>query len=222
VTAEPATSLTTLLNGLRTVEAEAGLSILGALIAALPIVLLASLRRRILAAFRGQAAEGTVTQAEVLSATGGVKAHVKFHTSDGRKIDVPLKMAPGVRVGDTVPIRYDRARPEAATNRTATAVATHILLPLGAFAAVGLAGPIGTFWGIAAGDFNGFSNVYLIVLLLTSAAFAFLSAGIRYAETTAAQLPTGRIAAARSARGPAFVGLLLLTLGVYLAVVLYG
>lgn len=222
MTAEPVTSLTTVINGLSDFEAELGLSILGALIAALPIVLLVTLRRQISAAFRGQSAEGTVTQTEVWPASRSVKAHARFHTSDGREIDVPLKMAPSVRVGDTVPIRYDRARPEVATNRTATAVTTRILLPLGAFAAVGLAGPIGTFWGIAAGDFNGFSNVYFIVLILTFAAFALLSAGIRYAETTAAQPPTGCIAAARSARGPAFAGLLLLALGVYLAVVLYG
>jgi hypothetical protein len=222
VTAEPVTSVTTVINGLNNFEAELGLSILGMSIAALPIVLLVILRRRIWAAFRGQSAAGTVTQAEVLSATHGVKAHVTFRTSDGREIDVPLKMAPSVRVGDTVPIRYDPARPEVAISRTATAVTTRILLPLGAFAVAGLAGPIGTFWGIATGDFNGFSSVYFIVLLLTFAAFALLSAGVRYAETAAAQPSAGPFAAARSARGPAFVGLLLLALGVYLVVVLYG
>ncbi len=219
--AEPATSLTSVLGGVSTLEAEAGFAIIGMAIAALPLSLLVFLRRRILVVFRGRATEAKVTRIET-SATRTVKAHLVFRAVDGREIDVPQNMAPGVHVGDTVRIRYDPARPDLANYRTAGATTIRILLPLVAFAAVGLLGLVGTFWSVGTGTFNGFSSAYFVVLLLTFAAFAFLTAGIRFTGADPAEPSAGRRAAARNALAPTLLGLVLLAFGVYVAFVFFG
>jgi Protein of unknown function (DUF3592) len=221
VIAEPVTSMTSVLSGISTVEFEAGTVTIGAVIAALPLTILGFLWSRVLVSFRGQAAEGTVAQTE-RSTARSVKAQVKFRASDGREISLPLNMAPTVGVGDTVHLRYNPARPEVATNRTAGTVTTHVLLPLGTLATVGLIGLVGTFWSVATGRFDGFVSAYAVVVFLTISAYTFLIAYIRYAEVRAARPSAGRLSAARSVRGPTFVGLFLLAFGAYAAVVFFG
>jgi hypothetical protein len=218
---ETATGLTSALGGISNLGAEAGVAIFSMAFAAVPLMMLAFLWRRVLASFGGRAAEGTVTQVERSSARL-MKVHVTFRASDGREISVPLAVAPGARAGDTVHIRYNPARPEVATNRTAPAVTTHVLLPLGALAAVGLTGLVGTFWSVATGGFDGFLSAYAIVVFAAFGAISLFVAYGRYAEIKAAQPVTGPSLKAGNVLGPTLAGLILIAAAALLAVVFYG
>lgn len=176
-----AISLTSVLGGINTGTAEAGAAILAAAIAAVPLVLLAALWSRARLSFRGSAAVGTVTRTEPAGARM-CRAHISFTTADGTEVTVPLNASRRTRPGDRLGIRYDPAKPEFATNRSAGVVVTHFLLPTGALAAVGLAGVAGTLYTSATGGFDAFVNGYAVVVFVVIALAAFFVSYIRYGE----------------------------------------
>jgi hypothetical protein len=220
VISAPATSLTSVLGGISNTEAEAGSAIFSILFAAVPLTLIAAVWRRVLVSFGGQATEATVTGIE-RSTARTVKSHIKFPASDGREINVTLSMPSRVHVGDTMHIRYDPARPEVATDLTARASAIRIL-PLFAFAAVGLVGVVGTFWSTGTGTFTGFSNGYVIMVLVAFAVVSFFGAYVRYADVKATQPVTGRSLKAGNVLGPTSAGLILVGFAILFAAVFYG
>jgi hypothetical protein len=176
-----AISLTSVLGGINTATVEAGLAVLAAAIAAIPLVLLAALWRRVRLSFRGSAAVGTVTRTEPAGARM-CRAYISFATADGTEVTVPLNASQRTRPGDRLGVRYDPAKPEFATNRSAGAVVTHFLLPTGTLAAVGLAGVAGTLYTSATGGFDAFANGYAVVVFVVIALIAFFVSYIRYGE----------------------------------------
>jgi hypothetical protein len=176
-----AISLTSVLGGINAATVETGVTVLAAAIAALPLVLLAALWSRVRLSFRGSAAVGTVTRTEP-AGPRLCRAYISFVTAGGTQVTVPLNASRGTRPGDRLGIRYDPARPEFATNRSAGAVVTHFLLPAGTLAAVGLAGVAGTLYTSAAGGFDAFVNGYAVVVFVVIAAIAFFVSYIRYGE----------------------------------------
>jgi len=202
-TSQLATSLTSVLSGISATTVEAGVAIAGAAIAALPLVLLAVGWRRVRLSFRGSRGVGTVTR---VGRTGPrtTKAQVSFGTADGGEASVRLSVPPGTRAGDRLDIRYERARPEFATNRSAPAVILHFLLPVGALAAVGLAGVAGTLYTSAEGGFTAFSNGYAVVVLAVLGLYAFFVGYLRYSELSHHDPEvTGQTAAALRGSSPA-------------------
>jgi hypothetical protein len=176
-----AISLTSMLSGINAATAEAGVAILGAVIAALPLVVVGALWRKVVLSFRGSHAVGTVTR------TGPAgprmcRAYISFETADGKEVTVPLTASWRTRPGDQLGIRYDPAKPEFATNRLPAAVVTHLLLPAGTLAAVGLAGVAGTLYTSATGGFDAFLNGYAVVVFTVIALIAFVVSYIRYRE----------------------------------------
>ena len=133
-----AISLTSVLSGINTAAAEAGLAIFGGLVAALSLVLIGAVWRRALLSFRGSRAVGTVTRTEP-AGPRTCRAYISFEAGDGREVTVALNVGQRTRTGDRVDVWYDPARPEFATNLSAPAASAR-LLPLAALAAVGLAG----------------------------------------------------------------------------------
>ncbi len=176
-----AVSLTSVLGGINAATVETGVAILAAAIAAIPLVLLAALWSRVRLSFRGSAAVGTVTRTEP---AGGrmCRAFISFATADGSQVTVPLNASQRTRPGDRLGIRYDPAKPEFATNRSAGAVVTHFLLPIGMLAAVGLTGLAGTLYTSATGGFDSFLNGFAVVVFVVAALIAFFVSYIRYGE----------------------------------------
>jgi hypothetical protein len=180
-----AISLTSVLSGISAATVETGVAILGAAIAALPLLLLGVTWRKVLLSFRGCGAVGTVTGIDQTgSSPGQARAQVSFRAGDGREVVAHLNVHKRTRAGDRLDIRYDPARPESATNRSARAVITRFLLPVGTLAAVGLAGVAGTLYTAAAGGFGAFSNGYAVVVLVVFGLYAFFVSYLRYAGIT--------------------------------------
>lgn len=182
-TSSLAISLTSVLSGISAATAETGVAILGAAIAALPLVLLGVTWRKVLLSFRGCAAVGTVTRIDRAgSPPGQAWAQVSFRAGDGAEIVVRLNVHKRTHAGDRLDIRYDPASPQSATNRSARAVVTRFLLPVGTLAAVGLAGVAGTLYTAAAGGFDAFCNGYAVLVLVVFGLYAFFVSYLRYAE----------------------------------------
>jgi hypothetical protein len=225
VTPPLAISLTSVLSGINAVTVEAGAAVSAGMIAAIPLLVLGALRRKVVLAFRGSAAVGTVTRTEP---AGGrmCRVQVAFATAAGANVTVALTASQHTRPGDRVAIRYDPAKPEFATNRLAGFVVTHLLLPAGALVAVGLAGLIGTLYTSATGGFDGFLNGYAVVVFVMIALIAFFVSYLRLAERhdRVEDVPgetatvTQGSATAGTILTPIFVGLIMLAFAVVFAV----
>jgi hypothetical protein len=176
-----AISLTSVLSGVNAATVETGVAVLAAAITALPLLLLGVLWSRVRLSFRGSVAVGTVTRTEP-AGPRMCRAHISFAAAGGTQVTVPLNASPRTRPGDRVGIRYDPARPEFATNRSAGAVVTHFLLPAGTMAVVGLAGVAGTVYTSAAGGFDTFANGYAVAVFAVIALIAFFVSYVRYGE----------------------------------------
>lgn len=161
--------------------------------------------RRVLLSFRGSAAVGTVTGIGGAGPPSG-RAQISFRTASGKDVGVRLNVPKRTRAGDQLEIRYDPARPEFATNRSASAVVARFLLPVVTLAAVGLAGVAGTLYTAGAGGFDAFSDGYAVVVLAVFGLYAFFVSYLRHGSSVAG-----------AAAAPMLVGAVLLTGAVVLA-----
>jgi len=214
-------SLTSVLSGINAATAEAGVAIIGGLIAALALVLIAAVWRSALLSFRGSRALGTVTRTEP-AGPRMCRAHICFAAGDGREVNATLNMPLRTRAGDRLEIRYDPARPESPTDRSALATVTR-LLPLAVLAAVGLAGVAGTLYTSARGGFDAFSNGYAVALFSVIAVVAFFVSYVRYGERRVLGRPGPTAAVPRGSGAgavlvPILVGAIMLAFAVIFAV----